>query len=77
MQRMIHFLKPNRYGIHVGEKRLFDYGPAELLVQRGIASWVDEPVAVAAISEPVAVAEDVSSKDTTKRRQRRSDTIEE
>lgn len=72
MQRMIQFLKPNRYGIHVGDTRLFDYGPAELLVQRGIASWVTEPVAKA---EPVA-EEDVSTKDTTKRR-KRSETTEE
>lgn len=75
MERMIHFLKPNRYGIHVGQDRMFPYGVAELLVQRGIASWVSEPVA--AVAKPVAaVEEEVSTKDTPKRR-KRSDSTEE
>jgi hypothetical protein len=75
MERMIHFLKPNRYGIHVGQNRIFPYGVADLLVQRGIASWVDEPVAVAA-PKPAAAEEEVSTKDTPKRR-KRSDSTEE
>lgn len=82
-QREIHFLLPNRYGIPVGGVRPMDIGVAELLVRRGIAEYLDDtPKSAAAISEPVATESPVADepeppKETTKRKNRRSDSTEE
>ncbi len=81
MQRVILFLLPNRYGIPVGETRLFDYGPAEVLVQRGIASWYEEPKKPepAPVPEVETTTDDVESetKSETPKRRKRSESTEE
>jgi len=74
MQTTIRFLRANPYRKPIGSTdETMGYGVHDALVQRGVAEFVTaRPLVAAGISEPRA-----ESTEAPKRRQRRSETIEE